>query len=428
MTRSRWIAMVAGLLFALSVTSADATASSLHCWGRRATIVGTSGSDHLVGTTGPDVIVGHGGDDFIQGLQGDDRLCGGDGNDYLTGGKGNDRIDSGDGNNAFTGGEGNDVLQGGPGPDDNVNYLDAPGPVHASIAEGSATGEGHDTLLSGVDELFGSRFDDTLIGDDRGQLLVGFLGNDTLRGGGGDDLLAGGAGSDVLDGDDGLDVLDDLEFGLGNVSKKALHLDLGAGTETGHGHDTLIEVEGEYGSPGDDTLIGDDSQNVLVGGDGNDVIDGAGGADIVEGDAGTDQLDGGPGTDYSSSFGSPTGVVVDLVAGTLVGSDPAIDHDTLANIEDVQGSPFDDTITGDGGPNALRGDPGADTIVGGGGDDSLIGDCAAVPGHFFYENVFDCSKASRPDTLDGGLGTDLCLDGETLAACEVTTPPAPLRA
>ena len=97
------------------------------------------------------------------------------------------------------------------------------------------------------------------------------------------------------------------------------------------------------------------------------------------------------------------------------------------NIEDVQGSPFDDTITGDGGPNALRGDPGADTIVGGGGDDSLIGDCAAVPGHFFYEDVFDCSKANRPDTLDGGLGTDLCLEGETLEGCEVTAPPVPLR-
>jgi Ca2+-binding RTX toxin-like protein len=427
MTRSRWIRFtttvaLATLPWLANVPAANAATPSLRCWGRPATIVGTPGDDQLVGTTGPDVIAGRGGDDFIKGLQGNDLLCGDGGDDFLSGGKGNDRIDSGSGNNGFSGDEGDDVLQGGPGPDDNANYLDAPGPIHASLAGGTATGQGHDTLLPGVDELFGGPFDDTLIGDDRGQLLVGAAGNDTLQGGDGDDLLAGGTGDDLLDGGAGLDVLDDLEFGLSNVRNKPVHLDLVAGTETGHGHDTLVQIEGEWGSPGDDVLIGDENQNVLIGADGDDVVQGAGGDDIVEGDAGIDQLDGGPGIDYSSSFGSPTAVVVDLAAGTLVGTDPTIDHDTLANIEDVQGSSFGDTITGDSGPNALRGDPGADTIGGGGGGDSLIGDCGTVPGHFFYEDVFDCSKPNRPDSLDGGMGTDICLEGEELTACEVTTP------
>jgi RTX calcium-binding nonapeptide repeat (4 copies) len=116
---------------------------------------------------------------------------------------------------------------------------------------------------------------------------------------------------------------------------------------------------------------------------------------------------------------SETAVTVNLAAGTLTGADPATDSDTLVNIEDVGGSFFGDTIIGDAGPNALRGDVGADTIAGGGGDDLLIGGCSAAPApHFFFEDVFDCSKTSKPDTLDGGPGTDRCKDGKTVTACE----------
>jgi Ca2+-binding RTX toxin-like protein len=168
-------------------------------------------------------------------------------------------------------------------------------------------------------------------------------------------------------------------------------------------------------------LIGDDGPNGLIGGDGDDVIDGAGGDDVVEGDAGMDEVDGGPGTDYFSSYGSPTAVTINLVTGTSMGADPSTDSDTLSNIEDVQGSPFDDTIIGNDGPNALRGDPGADTISGGDGDDILIGDCAGAPPHLYIEDAFDCSSPDHPDHLDGGAGADLCLEGETDVSCESTT-------
>jgi hypothetical protein len=47
--------------------------------------------------------------------------------------------------------------------------------------------------------------------------------------------------------------------------------------------------------------------------------------------------------------------------------------DQLSAIENLTGSPGDDTIVGDGGPNVLRGDGGADTLVGGPGDDTLDG-------------------------------------------------------
>lgn len=319
----------------------------------------------------------------------------------------------------MSGDDGDDVLQGGPGGDDNANYFKAPGPVHADLVRGFATGQGRDTLMPGIDELFGSRHGDTLIGDQRDQLLAGFGGDDTLYGGSGWDLMAGGAGDDLIDGGPGDDVIDDLEFG-GRVWDKPVQLNLAEGIETGHGTDRLASIEGHWGSPGDDVLIGDDRRNGLVGGDGDDVIDGAGGDDLLEGDAGNDQLDGGPGTDYYSALLSLTPLTIDLAAGTATGPDPAVNTDTLVNIEDATGSEFDDTIIGDDGPNALRGDPGADTIMGGGGDDILIGDCTDAPPHFFYEDVFDCSSPELPDTLDGGIGTDLCREGETLSSCEST--------
>jgi ferredoxin len=47
--------------------------------------------------------------------------------------------------------------------------------------------------------------------------------------------------------------------------------------------------------------------------------------------------------------------------------------DTFAGIEDLQGSAFNDTLTGDGGPNRIDGGAGNDTLSGGAGDDQLIG-------------------------------------------------------
>ena len=61
--------------------------------------------------------------------------------------------------------------------------------------------------------------------------------------------------------------------------------------------------------------------------------------------------------------------------------------DTLTNIEDVQGSAFDDTITGTDGDNQLIGQGGDDTINGGGGDDFIDG-------------------GTGNDTLAGGTGDD----------------------
>ena len=54
-----------------------AAAATPHCFGERATIIGTSGDDVLRGTAGRDVFVGRGGLDVIDGRGGNDRICGG---------------------------------------------------------------------------------------------------------------------------------------------------------------------------------------------------------------------------------------------------------------------------------------------------------------------------------------------------------------
>jgi Ca2+-binding RTX toxin-like protein len=87
------------------------------CKGKKATIVGTNGSDVRKGTSGKDVIAGLGGNDKLSGLAGNDLICGGKGKDTLNGGKGNDKLFGGAGKDTLKGGAGKDKLVGGPGRD-----------------------------------------------------------------------------------------------------------------------------------------------------------------------------------------------------------------------------------------------------------------------------------------------------------------------
>ena len=95
------------------VAGPAAGAGSRKCLDRKATIVGTSGSDNIYGTNGSDVIVGGRGNDQIHGLGGDDFLCGEGGRDILTGGSGDDELSGDKGGDAIFGGSGDDFLNGG---------------------------------------------------------------------------------------------------------------------------------------------------------------------------------------------------------------------------------------------------------------------------------------------------------------------------
>lgn len=88
------------------------------CMNRRATIVGSTGSDVLTGSAGPDVIAALGGGDRISAAGGDDVVCAGDGKDLVKGQAGNDHLLGEAGRDKLAGGKGRkDRCHGGKGRD-----------------------------------------------------------------------------------------------------------------------------------------------------------------------------------------------------------------------------------------------------------------------------------------------------------------------
>jgi ABC-type oligopeptide transport system substrate-binding subunit/Ca2+-binding RTX toxin-like protein len=415
--------VLAPILLAASVSISPSTAAT-RCGGMAATIVGTAGNDTLVGTSGNDVIAAGGGDDRVEGLKGDDYICGEAGNDWLSAGIGNDvvyggtdrdelqgdvgndtlygqagddELAGGDGKDSLLGYAGNDAYVGGPGVD-TASFAPATGPVSVSLLDGSAVGEGTDSI-AGIENVTGSTFADALAGDGLPNLLSGRKGDDVLVGAGeadsliggpDDDTVSGGAGNDIVDGGTGLDRADYA------TAPSAVAVDLTTKKASGgDGTDSVRNIERVTGSAHADTLIGDALANALDGGDGADRLRGGGGADA---------LDGGPADDVASFVGAIRGVTVDLAAGRATGEGA----DTLTAIEHVDGSQWDDFLYGNAVTNILNGFEGSDVlmgfdgfdVLGGGlGDDTLRGGAAQ-------------------DFLHGGGGTDACVDGETLASCE----------
>jgi Ca2+-binding RTX toxin-like protein len=431
-----------------------AHAARPRCLGKRATIVGTNRSDRLRGTSRADVIVAKGGNDRIRGRGGNDRICAGGGRDSVAAGDGGDRVAAGSGSDfvlggsggdrifleggveeAGIGGGGNDVIDLGPGifqfaagqaGDDTIigfepeagpsldftGYFDAPGPVTVDLTAGTATGHGTDTLVS-IDAAEGSEFDDTLIGTSGSNFLTGLGGNDTIESGGntGDldspvtvfelrfDFLAGDAGDDSITGGAGANVI------AHDLAPNGVDVDLQAGTSTGDGTDTLSGIQIALGTQFDDTLRGDNGDNVFEGEGGTDTIDGRGGVDtysLLDAEAGEVDLGAGTATSTYRPFDPDTGEPGPPVPSAV----------SLTGIENVWGSDGDDVIRGDNGPNRLFGLFGSDDLFGLGGDDYLDGGPEVEPGEV--------------NTLDGGDGTDTCVNG-TPTNCEIQVPAAAVR-
>ncbi|AKA25990.1 retention module-containing protein [Pseudomonas chlororaphis] len=151
-------------------------------------------------------LTGTAGDDILMAGTGDNILNGGDGNDVLTAGSGNNTLHGGNGNDLLFGGPGNDLLDGGAG-NDTASYAHATAGVTVNLSllvAQNTVGAGTDTL-TGIENLVGSNFNDTLTGDGNNNVLSGGLGNDVLNGGGGDDVLIGGPGNNTLTGGPGAD-------------------------------------------------------------------------------------------------------------------------------------------------------------------------------------------------------------------------------
>ena len=151
-------------------------------------------------------LTGTGGDDVLLAGAGDTTLNGGAGNDVLVAGAGNNSLHGGDGDDLLIGGPGNDLFDGGAG-NDTASYAKATVGVTVDlghVGQQNTVGAGLDTL-SGIENLIGSDYNDTLTGNDADNLLNGGAGNDVLKGGAGNDILIGGPGNDTLTGGSGND-------------------------------------------------------------------------------------------------------------------------------------------------------------------------------------------------------------------------------
>jgi Ca2+-binding RTX toxin-like protein len=309
-----WAALAAAaVLLALMVPVASAQAVT--CFGAAPTILGTPGDDQIVGTEGDDVIVGLGGVDFIESLGGNDKVCGGDDPDVITPGAGDDEVD-------------------GEAGRDGVTFYDSPARVEVDAASGTAEGHGTDTITA-LEVIEGSEFNDTLRGSDGGDCLIGLGGNDRLEGRGGP-----------------------FDFLFGDTPSFDLVIQQGCFTEL----NAFARRSLRNRSPtadGDDTMIGGSGADIFFGFGGNDRMTGGGGECLP----GIECLDS---VNYSTA---PGPVRVDLQEETATGEG----RDTVAGMETIDGSPFDDVLRGNDASNFIFGGEGNDTLAGRGGPDRFDG-------------------------------------------------------
>lgn len=190
-----------------------------------------------------------------------------------------------------------------------VDYHRAKSGVAVDLNTGVATGPSNDTLTN-VDAVIGTRFADTLVGDDSVNSFDGVVGSDIIDArGGADEIFTKGAGSSISagDGNDYIRAVPGwarLDAGAGTnrlsleQSPVAVSVDLRAQTVVSGGlTDRMSGVIAIIGSRYDDVVSGTDAADFVDGWNGNDRIEGRGGRDILRGGKGTDTLDGGLGYD-----------------------------------------------------------------------------------------------------------------------------------
>ncbi|WP_417520232.1 FecR domain-containing protein [Minwuia sp.] len=169
--------------------------------------VASDNDDTLDGSEDDDDIDAQAGNDRVSGNGGNDTLLGNVGNDSLNGGAGDDSLDGGGGDDTLNGGQGADTLVGGEGTDA-ADFSGTIGRITVDLAAGTVVdGFGDSDVISGVEVILGSAFDDQISGDGAANTLSGGAGADSLDGGAGADSLDGGTGNDTLAGGDGADTL-----------------------------------------------------------------------------------------------------------------------------------------------------------------------------------------------------------------------------
>jgi serralysin len=232
-------------------------------------IRGTNADDFLLGddiTNGGDIMNGFGGNDSMFGRAGNDNINGDAGNDKLFGGDGNDSLDGGlDGapqTDTFI--QDSDTLDGGAGLD-TASWSQVQHGMFINLFQGLAFGKGNvDTLVS-IENITGTNFVDSIIGDNNANIIQAAAGDDRLDAEGGNDFLSASGGNDTLIGGAGVDKMfggsgaDKFVFELASDSLKGLgNRDVITGFEHGLDKLDLGQIDANAGTIGNNafTFIG----------------------------------------------------------------------------------------------------------------------------------------------------------------------------
>ncbi|MEJ6480220.1 choice-of-anchor L domain-containing protein [Nostoc punctiforme UO1] len=243
-----------------------------------------------------------------------------------------------------------------------------------------SAGEGNDTI--------------TFINDvEANGQVTGGAGDDNITTGEGDDFLLGGAGNDTLDGGE-VGLLDTQDKNTADYSDApngiVVNLTQGKASNDGYGtQDILIHIQNIVGSSKNDSITGSDDDNVLVGDQGNDTLIGLEGDDVLLSGAGADYIDGGDDEDTITYIASMAGVYVNISNSNVAFVSPIdkvlsslpknrgfggeANGDKIFNVENLQGSIYNDILVAgdeDGHVSGLNGD---DILIAGPGDDTLDG-------------------------------------------------------
>jgi hypothetical protein len=345
-------------------------------------------------------------------------IYGSNANDLLYGGAGVDTIIGGSGNTYFEGGAGADTLTGGTQGINTAGYKNSGAGVTIDLSTGFGTGgDAQGDVLSNIQNLIGSAYNDTFVANDKVNRLDGGSGGvDTVSyahstAGVTVNLITGLGSNGYAEGDtyvhiqnatgsayndmfiantlanrfDGGSGGSDTVSYASSAAGVTVNLSTGAGTGGSAQGDTYVHIQNVIGSAFNDTFVGNIDVNSFDGGSG--------------------------GQDTVSYANSAQGVSVNFVSGRGVGGDA--EGDTYSHIQNVIGSAYDDVFVAGIDSRVFNGGSGgSDTVNYGASTGGIIANMVTMTGsggyadNNTYVNIQNIVGSSSGDIFISGAGAN----------------------